>query len=63
MTNAPTTSLPPGQADNLARLLDALDGVVLSAGERASLTWLAGFEVANLREHRRGDHPRPADPR
>jgi hypothetical protein len=26
-------------------LLDALDGVPLSDGERASLTWLAGFEV------------------
>jgi hypothetical protein len=26
-------------------LLDALDGVALSDGERASLTWLAGFEL------------------
>jgi hypothetical protein len=42
MSNAaPTTSLPPGQAGKL----DALDGVPLSDGERASLTWLAGFEV------------------
>jgi hypothetical protein len=33
----------PGQADKLAVLLDALAGVALSSGERASLTWLAGF--------------------
>jgi hypothetical protein len=26
-------------------LLDALDGVALSNAERASLMWLAGFEV------------------
>jgi hypothetical protein len=26
-------------------LLDALDGVALSDGERASLAWLAGFEA------------------
>jgi hypothetical protein len=46
MSNAaPTTSLPPGQAGKLAVLLDALDGVPLSDGERASPTWLAGFEV------------------
>ena len=35
----------PGQTNYLAVLLDALDGVALSDGERASLTWLAGFEV------------------
>jgi hypothetical protein len=40
-----TTSLPSRQADRLAVLLDALDGVPLSDGERASLTWLAGFEA------------------
>ncbi|MGH3800872.1 MAG: hypothetical protein ACRDTD_12175 [Pseudonocardiaceae bacterium] len=47
MSNAPTTSLAPG----LAVLLDALDGVVISDGERAFLAWLAGFEactVANI---------------
>jgi len=37
MSNAPTTSLPPGQANKLAVLLDACDGVVISAAERASL--------------------------
>ena len=37
MSNAPTTSLPPGQANKLAVLLDALDGVAFSDGERASL--------------------------
>jgi hypothetical protein len=31
----------PGEANDL----DALDGVPLSDGERASLTWLAGFEA------------------
>lgn len=46
MNHGPTTtSLPPGQANNLAVLLDALDGVALSNSERASLTWLAGFEA------------------
>ena len=44
MSNAPTPSLSPGQASKLAVLLDALDGVVISDAERASLTWLAGFE-------------------
>jgi hypothetical protein len=38
MSNAPTTSLPPGQANKLAVLLDALDEVALSDDERASLT-------------------------
>jgi hypothetical protein len=43
---APTASLSPEQANKLAVLLDALDGVPLSDGERASsLAWLAGFEV------------------
>ena len=36
--------LPRWQADRLATLLDALGGVSLGARERASLTWLAGFE-------------------
>jgi hypothetical protein len=31
----------PGEANDL----DALDDVPLSDGERASLTWLAGFEA------------------
>jgi hypothetical protein len=42
---APTASLSPEQANKLAVLLDALDGVPLSDGERASLAWLAGFEA------------------
>ncbi|HWR47593.1 MAG TPA: hypothetical protein VN327_08295 [Pseudonocardiaceae bacterium] len=41
MINDPTLSL---QSALLAVLLDALDGVTLSNAERASLTWLAGFE-------------------
>ena len=44
----------------MAVLLDALDGVALFASERASLTWLAGFEVHTVENVRRGDHPRPA---
>ena len=43
--------LPQWQADRLAVLLDSLGGVSLGARERASLTWLAGFEadtVANI---------------
>lgn len=27
-------------------MLDALDGVAISSAERASLTWLAGFEAS-----------------
>jgi len=38
------TTMPPWQAARLAVLLDALSGVPLSDAERASLTWLAGFE-------------------
>ncbi|MGH3802198.1 MAG: hypothetical protein ACRDRU_01945 [Pseudonocardiaceae bacterium] len=33
------------QSAKLAVLLDALSGVPLSDAERASLTWLAGFET------------------
>ena len=43
--------LPAWQADRLATLLDALGGISIGARERASLTWLAGFEadtVANI---------------
>lgn len=34
------TTLPPWTAASLAMLLDALDGMALSASERASLAWL-----------------------
>ncbi len=37
--------LPAWQADRLAALLDALGGISVGARERASLTWLAGFEA------------------
>ena len=53
MSNDPTPSLPGWQSARLAVLLDALDGVVISDAERASLTWLAGFEthtVENIAE-------------
>jgi len=43
-TTDPTTSLPGWQADRLAVLLDARGGVAISDAERASLTWLCGFE-------------------
>ncbi len=45
-----TTAIPalPGQANKLAVLLDALDGVVISDGERASPAWLAGFEASTV---------------
>lgn len=33
------TALPSRQADRLAVLFDALDGVVISDAEHASLTW------------------------
>ncbi len=49
MTNLLTTSLPHGQAARLAVLLDALDGVVISDAERASLAWLAGFEASTVK--------------
>jgi hypothetical protein len=50
--NAPTASLSAGQANRLAVVLDALDGVPLSDGERASLTWLAlsGFEMRTVED-------------
>ena len=43
--------LPQWQADRLALLLDALDGVAITDAERRSLAWLSGFEadtVANI---------------
>jgi hypothetical protein len=49
MSNAPTTSLPPGQANKLAVLIDSPDGVVISSAERSSLTWWwAGSEAATV---------------
>ncbi|MGH3828778.1 MAG: hypothetical protein ACRDQX_16645 [Pseudonocardiaceae bacterium] len=44
MSKVTTPAPSPGQASKLAMLLDALDGVVISDGERASLAWLAWFE-------------------
>ena len=43
--NRPAERLPAWQADRLATLLDALGGISVGARERASLTWLAGFEA------------------
>jgi len=40
--------LPAWQADRLALLLDATGGISLGARERASLTWLAGFELGTV---------------
>jgi len=37
--------LPQWQADRLATLLDALDGVPVTDAERRSLAWLCGFEA------------------
>lgn len=43
--NLPTTALPGWQRDRLALLLDALDDVLITDAERASLTWLSGWEL------------------
>ncbi len=50
MSNEPTTTpaLHYWQTDRLAMLLDALDGIPISDAERASLTWLAGFEASTV---------------
>jgi hypothetical protein len=40
--------LPGWQADRLATLLDAMGDIPIDATERASLTWLAGFEAATV---------------
>ena len=45
MSNLPTTALPDWQRDRLTLLLDALDGVPITDAERASLTWLSGWEL------------------
>jgi hypothetical protein len=45
MSSNPISHLPYWQAARLAVLLDALDGVTISDSQRASLTWLAGFEA------------------
>jgi hypothetical protein len=37
------------QSTRLTVLLDALDGVALADGERASLTWHAGFEAHTVK--------------
>ena len=46
----PAERLPQWQADRLATLLDALDGVPVSDAERRTLTWLCGFEAHTV-EH------------
>jgi len=40
--------LPLWQVERLATLLDALGGLPVSDAERASLTWLAGFEAGTV---------------
>jgi len=45
MSTLPTTALPDWQREWLALLLVALDGVPISDAERASLTWLSGWEL------------------
>ena len=45
----PAEPLPQWQADRLATLLDALGGISLGTTERESLTWLAGFEDATVK--------------
>jgi len=40
--------LPPGQADKLAMLVDALGNVPISDAERRSLIHLAGDELATV---------------
>jgi hypothetical protein len=45
MGSTPISHLPHWQAAQLAVLLDALDGMMISNSEHASLTWLAGFET------------------
>jgi hypothetical protein len=45
MSGNPISHLPHWQIARLAVLLDVLDGVMISDSERASLTWLAGFEA------------------
>ena len=42
--------LPQWQADRLATLLDALDGIPVSDAEHRTLTWLCGFEAHTV-EH------------
>lgn len=43
--NLLTTPLPDWQRERLALLLDTLDGVPSTNTERASLTWLSGWEL------------------
>ncbi len=50
MSTDPTLTLPGWQANRLAVLLDALEGVAISDAERWSRTWLCGFEAHTV-EH------------
>ena len=45
--------LPPWQAERLATLLDALDGIPVSDAERRTLAWVCGFEAHTV-EHLAG---------
>ncbi len=56
-------SHPSWQRDRLALLLDALDGVVISDGKRASLGVASRIRGAHRGEHCCGSHPRPPDRR
>jgi hypothetical protein len=44
----PISALPSWQADRLALLVDALGDPPTSSPERASLVWLAGFELPTV---------------
>ena len=46
-------ALPPWQAERLATLLDALDGIPVSDAERRTLAWVCGFEAHTV-EHLAG---------
>ena len=58
MNTEPTTTtlpaLPDWQRDHLAVLLNSLDGVTITDAERASLTWLAGWERHTIEMNRTG---------
>ncbi|MFN2497042.1 MAG: hypothetical protein ABR608_14225 [Pseudonocardiaceae bacterium] len=60
MSTIPTTPLPDWQRERLTLLLDALDGVTVSAAEQRTLEGADRLGERHREEPRRGDRPCPA---
>jgi len=61
MNTVPTTPLPDWQRERLTLLLDVLNGVPITDAERGQFDVAVWLGAAHCAEHRRSDHPGPAE--